>query len=211
MGQDSAAAGADQRSHGPAFPAIQKKVEAQERTHRLLSNRYAVRAVRTFLVSFFNEIQNFQIGRAGEGKNDNPGGLGGRAKFACLARETGSLPLQSNRTGSWDKEREGEDKLALLAVGYSYSSRFLLPVDPVFAQLVIEAGAADLQEAGGFDPVAPGFLERLKDASPLRLSRGAARDGSQVTARRKRGKTDKILAGQLGPPGGHDGALDHML
>ncbi len=83
MGQNAAAAGADQGSHSPAFPAIQEK--PQERAPRVLSNRYAVRVVRTFLVSFFNEIQNFQVGRAGEGKHDTPGSLGGHAKFACPA------------------------------------------------------------------------------------------------------------------------------
>lgn len=56
--------------------------------------------------------------------------------------------------------------------------RGLLTVDPIGAQLVVEAGTADLEETRSLDPIAPGFLECFEDTGPLRLLRGAARNGS---------------------------------
>ena len=90
---------------------------------------------------------------------DSRARLGGRVDLIHLV----SL-VQPNRPIKQEKQAE------------SRGSRVTQPID---AELVIEAGPADLEKFGGLCTITPGLLERLKNPCTFRLAGGPARNGTE--------------------------------
>ena len=82
---------------------------------------------------------------------------------------------------------------------------------PIGAELVIEAGPADLEELGGLCTIAPGLLERLKNPRTFRLAGGPARNGTEIVPCRYRSHRHDVPATELGTGGGDDRPLKIVL
>src|SRR5262245_5989286 len=82
---------------------------------------------------------------------------------------------------------------------------------PISAELVIEAGATDLEELGSLRTIAPSLLKRLKNPRTFRLAGGPTRNSTEIMFYRLRSHRNCISATELKTGGGDDHPLNIML
>ena len=118
------------------------------------------------------------------------------------------MSRKDSQTKLLARDGPGIQTACIPSISLSRSSRVTHPID---AELVIEAGAANLEKLGGLYTIASCLLKRLKNPHTFRLAGDLTRNRTETMSHRLRSHRHEVSATEFGTGGGDDQPLNIML